>query len=87
MKKESTTDYTDVTDKELAALRVISGGADVLSRSIAETLRGLEKRHPKLLRITKRMGKYSVRERLPYFGAILTKDGERLIESRKGAAA
>jgi hypothetical protein len=68
-----------LTESELCALRAVGRGADIRGLKLAETLRSLERSHPELLRITSVMGNYGVREPLPYFGAVLTTDGSRVV--------
>jgi len=75
-----TTAIKTPTEEQIEALRLIKGGADITSPSLAQTLREIEKNFPYLIDITKRMGHYSVLEKLPYFGAIPTPDGDAAIE-------
>jgi len=76
--------YT-LTVAEAIALADIREGADIISYVLAELLRKLESKYPDLLTITKPMGEYSVKERLPYFGAILTQKGSEVLNALKKA--
>lgn len=67
-----------LTKKQKEAMRLVKNGADVIGLDIAMELRALQKRHPELISITKRMGKYKASQQLPYFGAILTDAGRRV---------
>lgn len=59
------------------AMREIQNGADVTGYSLACNLRDMESACPKLVTICEPMGYYEISERRPYFGAILTADGQK----------
>lgn len=60
----------------LEAMRNVQNGADVWDMFIARDLREVERRAPELISITKpMMFRGTGAERMPYFGAILTKAG------------
>lgn len=73
-----------LTTEQINALSQIDGGADVLSYSLATTLRDVEKTHPELLTIGDYQGDYDPVGRLPYFGAILTDVGKAAIQVAAG---
>jgi hypothetical protein len=60
---------------DLAAMRRVANGADVTSRSLAASLRRINRLYPGLVIITEPQGEYDVREAQPYLGAILTDAG------------
>lgn len=83
VKQQAEKDYLKlkgITVEEANAIMQVRNGADVYSRFIAGTLRGLQRRRyegrGKLFQITVAMNPpTSVRERQPYFGAIATPRG------------
>lgn len=73
------------TKERIDAMSAIAEGADVRSRAIARELRSLQAEHPTWLEIGgRRMGPYGVREKLPYFGAILTAEGSTALAAARG---
>ena len=69
-----------LTKKQKEVMKLVKNGADISNYGIAFELRAVQKDYPSLIRITKRMYEYDVLEKLPYFGAILTDDGKRVIK-------
>ena len=79
-----TVDLTKLTRKHLDAMRKVKNGADVWAPDIARLLREVQKTDPDLIDITKpMMFKGSGAEQMPYFGAILTKEGCRVLKNLK----
>lgn len=70
----------DLQPIHFIALALIENGAEVFALHTAKALKEVQKSHPELLTITKPMGGYSGVERMPYFRAILTAQGKKLIE-------
>ena len=64
------------TAEMLKAMRLVETGADIFAPDLARTLRAVERDFPDLIKITKYMGTYGVRQVHPYFGAILTGAGK-----------
>lgn len=62
---------------EINALKAVESGADIISRSLAITLRKLEKEG--LVKIGETIGHYDPTRQLPYFGAIVTSKGKDLL--------
>lgn len=76
------------TRKVISALDAVKDGADVYSYSLAKTLRGIERKHPELIDITKpMMYRGDGTDQVPYFGAICTKVGKAQIKSQKKVLA
>lgn len=65
--------------EQVEALRAIRHGADVTSKVLGRTLRGIEKDFPTLLEIGDVMGNYDGAGMLPLFGAIITREGFELL--------
>lgn len=65
---------------EVELLKTILGGADILDMTQARQLRRLKETSPELLIITSAQGDYSVNEPHPYFGAIATRLGHKVVE-------
>lgn len=57
-----------LTKKELELIVSLKEGADIISHQLAGEIMGIYDNNPGLLMITKVQGKYSVKEKLPYFG-------------------
>ncbi len=70
-----------LSEEQIEALKQVVGGADVLGYSLAKTLREIERNAPELICICDRQSEYGVRDRLPYFGAIVTKKGLEYLKS------
>ena len=70
---------TELTKEHVQLLAQIENGADILAPSEAKLLREVEAFNPKLLDICQPMGNYGVMEKLPYFGAITTKEGMKFV--------
>jgi hypothetical protein len=66
-----------LTEEQKQAILSIKKGADIFGYALAGTLRGIEKTYPDLITIGEAMGLYQPADRLPYFGAIATKEGIR----------
>ncbi len=66
------------TQKHLNLMKDLENGADVMGLSDALLCRELEKTGH--IMITKRQGVYLPKERLPYFGAILTAHGRKTLK-------
>jgi hypothetical protein len=64
------------TKSHKKSMRAVANGADVLSPIIARDLRDVQKAHPEFIEITRPMGRYTVKQHHPYFGAILTSAGK-----------
>ena len=79
------TTRSKLSHEQLNALRKIADGADVYDYGIAQTLRGIERTHPHLLTITKPQHRPSGEKQQPYFGAICTDDGLRLVTAIKAS--
>ena len=75
-----TTRTKQLTNTEVGALFAVRYGADVYSPLVARALRSVERNHPELVEITEPMSapKDGAKQQ-PYFGAILTKAGEKVI--------
>ena len=76
-----------LTTQDRIDLRSIRGGADVFSPALARRLRALKRTHPDLLTITRAGKEYGPEAVHPYFGAILTDDGEEVIAPAPTKAA
>lgn len=70
-----------LTIQELADLKGILNGADIQDPAEAKRLRDLDAKLPGLMTITKPMGNYGVRDKLPWFGAITTAEGKKAIKA------
>lgn len=68
-----------LTAQQIESMRAVADGADVLAYGIARDLRAVQKSHPEFIMIGRRQHRYSVTEKLPYFGAILTDAGRAAI--------
>lgn len=69
-----------LTAEELDALRLIADGADIHSYTLARTLRRIQQTHPELLSIGPlQMYQGDGTGITPYFGAILTAKGRKVI--------
>lgn len=76
----------ELTPEELAAIESVRDGADVFGYSLAVDLRAIDNRYPgKLVQIVEAQGEYDAVGRLPYFGAIATDAGRRLLRRRAAA--
>ncbi len=73
--------------KHFESMRQVAEGADVIGYGVASDLRDVQRLHPGYIVITARKHKYSVTERLPYFGAILTDAGKAALKAHDDAAA
>lgn len=70
----------ELTEKQIAALEAVKKGADVYSYSLARTLRALDQEHPGLVHIgNPRMYKGDGTDVVPYFGAITSEAGKKLL--------
>jgi hypothetical protein len=70
--------------ERIEAMQAVAGGADVRSYLWAKELRAVEKEHPEWIDIVPcRMGPYGVKEKHPYFGAILTNAGTKALREAK----
>jgi hypothetical protein len=72
-----------LTREEKRALGAVGKGCDVLSLTLALTLRDIQKRFPDLIWIGDAMGRWTVSAHHPYFGAKLTAAGEAAIAPKK----
>ncbi len=72
---------TTLTPKQLSLMRAIEQGADIWSHSLAIQLRELQKIVPEYLHIGPAMMADNIpgKEQQPYFGAILSDEGERVL--------
>lgn len=68
-----------LTKDQLTILKLIRNGADVWGYVDAGVIRGLEKTHGSLINIVKAVADPPGHERQPYFGAICTLEGKRLL--------
>lgn len=76
----------DLSQDQVEAMKAVKNGADVYSYGIARALREVHNVRPDLVTITKPMTrKFTGVERMPYFGAILTREGKRAIAKKAGA--
>lgn len=57
-----------LSKKELDLIVSLRSGADIILLPDAAEIRGVYDKYPGLLMITKPYGKYSVKDKLPYFG-------------------
>ena len=73
-----------LTNEQIEILRKIKSGADIYDYMTAKILRTIEKNFPSLICITKpMMYQGDGTDQMPYFGAILTKDGKKAIKEGK----
>lgn len=71
-----------LTKDERAAILAVARGGDVTSYTLARTLLAVEKDFPGYVDIGPVMNRYSVYDKLPYFGAIATSAGRRAVKAR-----
>lgn len=62
----------------------LRNGADVIGYGEAMRCREIQRAHPSWIDITDLMGDYDGAGRLPYFGAIATKEGIKVAKKRLG---
>ena len=65
---------------DVAELRAVRGGADILDHQIGRNLRRIDREHPGLLDICDPMGTYGVKDQHPVFGVICTPAGCALLD-------
>lgn len=66
---------------EIQVLRLIKDGADIHDYMVAKLLRRIDTLHPGLISIGQlRMYRGDGTDRMPYFGAILTAKGRKLLK-------
>ncbi len=69
--------------KHFNVMEEITEGAEVFGREEAILLREVQQAHPEWIAITEPMGEYTGTERMPYFGAILKKEGISALKNWK----
>ncbi len=81
-KKKRIKSIDPIPDHFIHALICVKNGADVTGYELAKTLRKIQSiyKEPELVTITSVMGRYDVKEKLPYFGAICTTAGKEAIK-------
>lgn len=71
-----------LTKKEIEAMQQVKDGADVYNYGLAGLLRSVQRKDPSLIDIGKpREYRGNGADRVPYFGAILTKAGQSAIKA------
>ena len=72
------------TKEHLEAMEAVREGADVTGYLLAKTLREVEGANPEYIWIGERAGDYpNMKEKLPYFGCILTDEGRAFLDERQ----
>ena len=69
---------TPLTQEQIKLLKDLEGGADIVGYLDALLCRQFEKSGH--IQITRVQGNYAAEKRLPYFGAILTAAGRKLLK-------